>query len=116
MADSLDEILRVKAAAEFLSLSPSTLNKLRCTGGGPPFVALTARARGYRRRDLVAFAASRLRRTTSDGVDYRPNADKPTNRDTGTTAVADVVDDDYRPTVAERLEIARASRQRDEGA
>lgn len=70
MTDSRDdEILRVEAAARFLGLAASTLNKMRVRGDGPAFVALTGRARGYRRRDLVAYSASKLRRSTSAGDD-----------------------------------------------
>ena len=86
-----DKILRVKLAADYLDLSPSTLNKLRCKGGGPPYVQLTARAIGYRQSDLAQYAASRLRRSTSAGIDYRPNADRPTNRGEGATRVADAI-------------------------
>ena len=61
-----DEILRVEAAAGFLGLAVSTLNKMRVRGDGPLFVKLTERAVGYRRRDLARFAEKRLRWSTSD--------------------------------------------------
>jgi predicted DNA-binding transcriptional regulator AlpA len=53
------------AAAEYLGLSPATLETLRTRGGGPPFVKLGRRV-VYRREDLDAWLARRLRRSTSD--------------------------------------------------
>lgn len=52
-------------AAEYLGLSPATLETLRTRGGGPPFVKLGRRV-VYRREDLDAWIAERLRRSTSD--------------------------------------------------
>ncbi len=53
------------AAAEYLSLSPATLETLRTRGGGPPFVKLGRRV-VYRREDLEAWLRERMRRSTSD--------------------------------------------------
>ena len=62
-----DALLDTDQAAAFLGgLSPRTLEKWRVTGNGPPFVELSAHLRRYRRRDLIAFADRRLRRSTSD--------------------------------------------------
>ena len=58
-------LLPTTRAAERLGLSPSFLNKLRCTGGGPPFIKIGRRVL-YAERDLEAWAASRRRRSTSD--------------------------------------------------
>lgn len=52
-------------AAEYLGLSPATLETLRTRGGGPPFVKLGRRV-VYRQEDLKAWLARRLRRSTSD--------------------------------------------------
>ncbi len=46
------KIYRTPEAAEYVGLSPSTLEKLRLTGGGPRFVRLGGRAIGYDVRDL----------------------------------------------------------------
>lgn len=59
-------LLRTMEAARFLGLSPSTLEKLRCLGGGPRFTKLGARAVGYFPEDLLSWAKSRTRRSTSD--------------------------------------------------
>jgi predicted DNA-binding transcriptional regulator AlpA len=57
--------LPTPAAAEYLALSPATLETLRCRGGGPPFVKLGRRV-VYRREDLDAWLRQRIRRSTSD--------------------------------------------------
>jgi predicted DNA-binding transcriptional regulator AlpA len=59
-------VLRTPAAAEYLGLSPSTIEKFRLTGEGPKFVRIGARAVGYRIEDLDGWLAERLRRSTSD--------------------------------------------------
>ncbi|WP_454684898.1 helix-turn-helix transcriptional regulator [Ancylobacter moscoviensis] len=56
-------MLKVKAAAARLGLSVSTLNKLRCLGGGPVFYKLGA-AVFYNPADLDAWLAERRRVTT----------------------------------------------------
>lgn len=57
----------VSAAAEHCGLSASTLNKLRCTGGGPKFVKITGAAVRYDPKDLDAWIQSRRRASTSEG-------------------------------------------------
>lgn len=47
--------LNVKDAAAFLAYSKSSLDKLRCYGGGPEFIRL-GRAVRYSVDDLVAWA------------------------------------------------------------
>jgi len=58
-------MLRVGEAARFTSLSVSFLNKLRCAGGGPPFIKI-GRAVLYDPVDLSAWLAQRRRFSTSD--------------------------------------------------
>ncbi len=48
-------ILRTQAAAEYLGLSPSTLEKRRLAGGGPRSIPLLGRAVGYAIEDLDAW-------------------------------------------------------------
>ncbi|NKJ02776.1 helix-turn-helix domain-containing protein [Novosphingobium sp. SG707] len=63
------EILDTAGAAEYLSLSTPTLERMRLTGAGPVFAKLTPGNRGpvrYRRSDLDAWVASRLIRSTSE--------------------------------------------------
>ena len=57
--------LSVREAAEYLGLSPRTLDRYRVSGEGPVFYRFGGRVR-YRREDLDGWAASRRRRSTSD--------------------------------------------------
>jgi predicted DNA-binding transcriptional regulator AlpA len=57
--------LAVHAAADYVGLSASTLNKLRVFGGGPVFLKLGRRV-AYDVGDLDAWLAARRRRSTSD--------------------------------------------------
>lgn len=69
-----NELVREGLAAEFVDLSPRTMQNLRQRGVGPRFVRLSARSIRYRRRDLQRWADDRLRASTSDrgleGQDY----------------------------------------------
>jgi len=58
-------MLRVTEAANFLSLSASFLNKLRCSGGGPAFRKI-GRAVLYDPADLESWLSDRRRVSTSD--------------------------------------------------
>jgi len=58
--------LTVGDAAVYTGLAASTLNKLRLTGGGPPFLKLTARRVAYDVRDLDSWMSSKRRCSTSD--------------------------------------------------
>jgi excisionase family DNA binding protein len=58
--------LSPRQAAAYLNSSPSTLAKLRCTGGGPAFTRI-GRAVRYRRSDLDAWMAARLVTSVSHG-------------------------------------------------
>jgi len=57
-------MLRTQGAAEYLSLSVSTLNKLRLTGGGPEYLKL-GKVVVYDLVDLDAWLLSKRRRSTS---------------------------------------------------
>lgn len=52
-------------AARYTRVAKSTLAKLRCWGGGPPYLKL-GRKIGYHRADLDNWLASRRARSTSD--------------------------------------------------
>lgn len=58
------QMLRTQGAAEYLSLSVSTLNKLRLTGGGPEYLKL-GKVVVYDLVDLDAWLLSKRRRSTS---------------------------------------------------
>jgi hypothetical protein len=64
--NSDDELVNVAQAALILDMSPSYLNKLRCTGGGPRFVRMSRKAVRYRRCDLRSYAEGRLADSTSE--------------------------------------------------
>ena len=61
-------VLRTPDAAKYLGLSPSTLTKMRLSGGenAPPFVKLGARSVGYCIADLDIWLGKRRRASTSD--------------------------------------------------
>ena len=59
------ELLRTEQAAKYLSLSPSTLAKLRLSGDGPQFLRLAGRSIRYRRADLDAWAGAAVMVSTS---------------------------------------------------
>ena len=63
--------LSVQEAAHFLGLSVSTLNKLRLSGNGPPYMKLTRRVL-YDMRDLEEWAAQRKRNHTSEQLKRKP--------------------------------------------
>jgi predicted DNA-binding transcriptional regulator AlpA len=60
-----DEYQDTRRAAEFTSLSISTLNKLRLTGGGPRYLKLGRRV-VYPRAAVVDWMHKRERGSTSD--------------------------------------------------
>ena len=64
----LVHLLDVRAAAAWLGLSKSTLDKMRCYGVGPRFIRATGRAVRYDPADLAAFAAGRRQLRTTDEV------------------------------------------------
>jgi hypothetical protein len=63
--DNVPRYVDVKGAAEILHVSASFLNKLRMTGDGPPFAKFGFHVR-YNVPGLLAWAASRVRTSTSD--------------------------------------------------
>jgi len=65
-SDYLDGLIDEAAAAEFLGYTPRALQNWRVRGGGPKFVRVSSRSIRYRRRDLIEWAESRLRCSTSE--------------------------------------------------
>ncbi len=63
----MDKMFTETEAAPEVRLAASTLQKLRVTGGGPPYVKL-GRAVRYRESDLRDWVEARLTRSTSDRV------------------------------------------------
>jgi hypothetical protein len=52
-------------AAEYLTLSISTLARMRIAGNGPTFIRLSPQKIGYRQTDLDKFLEARVRTSTS---------------------------------------------------
>ena len=62
----LDPLLSTVEAAGRLGVSSSYLNKLRVTGGGPPFLKIGARV-AYDQADLVTWLEAQKRTMTGCG-------------------------------------------------
>jgi len=62
---NIPKLLNVNEAAERLGVSVSYLNKLRLTGGGPPYAKLGARV-AYDQADLTAWVETQKQRSTSE--------------------------------------------------
>ncbi|MGE0827432.1 MAG: helix-turn-helix transcriptional regulator [Candidatus Binatia bacterium] len=60
-----DALLLENQAAAFLGFSPRALQSWRQRGGGPAFVRVSARAIRYRKKDLIAWAESKLQTNTA---------------------------------------------------
>jgi hypothetical protein len=56
-------LLNQREAADFLRLSPRTLERFRLTGDGPPYVKAGRRV-AYRPEDLDRWIADRVRHST----------------------------------------------------
>ncbi len=60
------QLIDETAAAEFLDLTPRSMQAMRQRGGGPRFIRISARCIRYRRIDLKAWADALMRSSTSD--------------------------------------------------
>ena len=60
------EIFSEKEAAQYLRLSPKTLQKWRCVGGGPEYRILGKRRIVYKIEDLRSFLDLRIRHNTAN--------------------------------------------------
>ena len=60
--------LKTEHAAAYTGLAPATLERLRCTGGGPRFVRYGRKAVRYLIADLDAFMAARTVGSTSESL------------------------------------------------
>jgi predicted DNA-binding transcriptional regulator AlpA len=65
MPSEVHAMMTPQDAAAHLGLSVGRLAKMRLTGDTPPFAKIGASVR-YRRDDLDAWLASRMRKSTSD--------------------------------------------------
>ena len=55
-----------KVAAEFLRMTPRSMQAMRQRGGGPRFIRISVRCIRYRRIDLKTWADALMRSSTSD--------------------------------------------------
>ena len=60
------ELIPETKAAEFLNLTPRSMQAMRQRGGGPRFIRLSSRCIRYTRTLLKTYAAARLHSSTSD--------------------------------------------------
>ena len=60
-----DALATERQAADFLGVTTRALQKWRATGTGPQFVRISSRCVRYRRRDLITWAADRLKSSTA---------------------------------------------------
>lgn len=58
------EYMSVQDVAAYTSLTPDFWNKLRCEGGGPRYVKISARVVRYRRSEVDAWMEERMRLST----------------------------------------------------
>ena len=68
----MTQLLRTRAAAEYLGVSESYMAKLRISGDGPRWSRLGRKIVIYHTSDLDQFARSNLRRSTSPTADVPP--------------------------------------------
>jgi predicted DNA-binding transcriptional regulator AlpA len=66
--DYLERLIAEREAADFLGYSMRALQNWRLRGGGPSFVRVSSRSIRYRRRDLIAWAESRLLSNSSENL------------------------------------------------
>lgn len=59
-------LMRTQAAADYLGVSASYLQKLRCVGGGPQFVKPTRKLVAYRKEDLDTWLENHVFCNTSE--------------------------------------------------
>ncbi|MBL6945876.1 MAG: DNA-binding protein [Rhodospirillales bacterium] len=64
--DYLDRLVNENEAASFIGYTIRALQGWRVKGGGPKFVKVSARSIRYRRRDLIEWAESLLKTSTSE--------------------------------------------------
>lgn len=63
--------LNTKQASDYTGLATATLEKLRCTGGGPAFISYSRRAIRYRVSDLDTWMNARTVHSTSERLPHR---------------------------------------------
>jgi hypothetical protein len=67
-ADFFDCLINEDRAAQFVGYTVRALQNWRVRGGGPKFVKVSSRSVRYRRRDLIIWAETHLRSSTSESA------------------------------------------------
>lgn len=67
-------LLTCKEVAQRLGLSERSLERLRISGEGPPFVRLSERRLAYREDDVIAWLERRVRTSRADDAAARSAA------------------------------------------
>lgn len=67
-----DTMYDPRVAHRFTGIAVATLAKMRCVGGGPPFVK-AGRKVLYRRGDLIAWLSARRVRNTTEAAHTMPS-------------------------------------------
>ena len=67
IAPATAELLAPAQAADLLGVRAQVLERWRGTGDGPAFVRLSSKTIRYRRQDIAAFVAERVRSSTAQG-------------------------------------------------
>ena len=63
--DYLDQLITEHEAAGFLNYSTRALQNWRVRGGGPRYIKVSKKSIRYRRRELIDWAQSKLRTSSS---------------------------------------------------
>lgn len=61
-----EKLLTESQAAEYLNITPRTLQAWRYREGGPPFVRVSERCIRYRSHDLIVWIEGRIRMSTRE--------------------------------------------------
>lgn len=68
------KLLTCKETAERLGLSERSLERLRISGEGPPFIRLSQRRLAYREDDVAAWVEQRMRASRAEDAAARSAA------------------------------------------
>ena len=69
LPDGLKAVLSTAETSVYTNLSESYLEKARIRGDGPPWLFLTPKRVGYRRQDLDAWLAARVKSSMASSVE-----------------------------------------------
>ena len=64
----LEQLIKEDDAASFVGVTRRALQQWRFNGSGPPYVRISKRCIRYRRKDLIHWSESFLRKNTSEEI------------------------------------------------